>query len=184
MSEGELVLYRTQDGSSEILLRATEGTVWLTQAEIADLFDTTKQNVRLHLKNLFREGEIVEQSVVKDHLTTAADGKAYRTKQQRAGELNLAPEELAFYDAVAAKLATVYDQKFLASLIHDVVLAVKRNLKGDWTEPHRDAVQAEVRSAFRRVLRTQEVRREDFEYLVEKIMEQAQALYARWPLAA
>ncbi len=105
-------------------------------------------------------------------------------EQQRAGQLNLAPEELAFYDAVAAKLATVYDEKFLASLIHDVVVAVKRNLKVDWTEPHRDAVQAEVRSAVRRVLRSRDVRREDFDYLVEKIMEQAAALYRYWPQAA
>jgi type I restriction enzyme R subunit len=105
-------------------------------------------------------------------------------EQQRASELNLEPEELAFYDAVAANLATVYDQKFLASLIHDVVLAVKRNLKVDWTEPHRDAVQAEVRAAVRRVLRTRDVRREDFSFLVERIMEQATALYARWPAAA
>jgi len=105
-------------------------------------------------------------------------------EQKRASELNLAPEELAFYDAVAANLATVYDQQFLASLIHDVVLAVKRNLKVDWTEPHRDAVQAEVRAAVRRVLRAREVRREDFDFLVERIMEQATALYARWPAAA
>ncbi len=74
-------------------------------------------------------------------------------EQKRASDLNLAPEELAFYDAVAANLATVYDEQFLAGLIHEVVLAVKRNLKVDWTEPHRDAVQAEVRAAVRRVLR-------------------------------
>lgn len=105
-------------------------------------------------------------------------------EQQRASELNLAPEELAFYDAVAENLAKVYDQQFLTSLIHDVVQAVKRNLKVDWTEPHRDAVRAEVRAAVRRVLRTRQVRREDFDYLIERIMEQAAALYADWPLAA
>src|SRR5439155_5729807 len=60
-------------------------------------------------------------------------------EQQRADELNLAPEELAFYDAVAENLSSIYDQTFLAGLIHDVVQAVKRNLKVDWTEPHRDA---------------------------------------------
>ena len=62
--------------------------------------------------------------------------------------------------------------------------AVKRNLKVDWTEPHRDTVKAEVRSAVRRVLRAREVRREDFDYLIERVMEQAVALYASWPLAA
>jgi type I restriction enzyme R subunit len=105
-------------------------------------------------------------------------------EQQRASELNLAPEELAFYDAVADNLAQLYDQQFLTSLIHDVVQAVKRNLKVDWTEPHRDAVRAEVRAAVRRVLRTREVRREHFDFLIERIMEQAAALYADWPLAA
>jgi type I restriction enzyme R subunit len=105
-------------------------------------------------------------------------------EQRRASELNLAPEELAFYDAVAENLSKVYDQQFLTSLIHDVVQAVKRNLKVDWTEPHRDAVKAEVRAAVRRVLRMREVRREDFDYLIERIMEQAAALYADWPVAA
>ncbi|HMC60289.1 MAG TPA: type I restriction enzyme endonuclease domain-containing protein [Candidatus Solibacter sp.] len=75
-------------------------------------------------------------------------------------------------------------RQFLTSLIHDVVQAVKRNLKVDWTEPHRDAVRAEVRAAVRRVLRMREVRREHFDFLIERIMEQAAALYADWPLAA
>jgi type I restriction enzyme, R subunit len=105
-------------------------------------------------------------------------------EQQRASELKLAPEELAFYDAVAENLAKIYDQQFLTSLIHDVVQAVKRNLKVDWSEPHRDAVRAEVRAAVRRVLRTREVRREHFDFVIERIMEQAAALYADWPLAA
>ena len=105
-------------------------------------------------------------------------------EQQRATELNLAPEELAFYDAVADNLAKVYDQPFLTSLIHDVVQAVKRNLKVDWTEPHRDAVKAEVRAAVKRVLRTRQVQPEHFDFLIDRIMEQAAALYADWPLAA
>src|SRR5260370_27976831 len=93
-------------------------------------------------------------------------------------------QRAAVYDAVAGNLAEIYDQKFLTSLIHDVVQTVKRNLKVDWTEPHRDAVSAEVRAAVRRVLRTREVRREHFDFLIERITEQAAALYADWPLAA
>lgn len=54
-------------------------TVWATQAQMADLFGVTKQNISLHLKNLFETNELEESSVVKDSLTTAADGKAYRT---------------------------------------------------------------------------------------------------------
>ncbi|MCU1235836.1 MAG: putative DNA-binding protein [Candidatus Solibacter sp.] len=83
MSDGELILYRSPDGESEIQLRAKDGTVWLTQAEIAELFRTTKQNISLHLRNVFSEGEILETSVVKEDLTTAADGKGYRTKLYR-----------------------------------------------------------------------------------------------------
>lgn len=76
---GELILYRTEDGRDTIRLRVVDGTVWLTQAEIAALFDTTKQNVSLHLRNIFSDGELPRDSVVKESLTTAADGKAYTT---------------------------------------------------------------------------------------------------------
>jgi hypothetical protein len=77
--KGELILYRTEDGRSAIQLRAVDGTVWLTQAEIAALFDTTKQNVSLHLRNVFADGDLAREAVVKESLTTAADGKAYAT---------------------------------------------------------------------------------------------------------
>lgn len=75
----DLILYTTEDGRSQIKLRAQEQTVWLTQLEMAELFDATKQNISLHLKNVFEDGELSENSVVKESLTTAADGKRYRT---------------------------------------------------------------------------------------------------------
>ena len=75
-----LILYTTDDGKSRIQLRAEEDTVWLTQLDMAELFNATKQNISLHLKNLFKDGELSEHSVVKESLTTAADGKDYRTK--------------------------------------------------------------------------------------------------------
>lgn len=74
-----LILYTTEDGRSQIKLRPQEQTVWLTQLEMAELFETTKQNISLHLKNLFEHRELDESSVVKDSLTTAADGKRYQT---------------------------------------------------------------------------------------------------------
>lgn len=80
MSTGEIILYQTEDGLTQVGLRAINGTVWLTQTEIAQLFDTTKQNVSLHLQNIFDDGELVENSVVKESLTTAVDGKRYNTK--------------------------------------------------------------------------------------------------------
>jgi len=75
----ELILYTTEDGRSQIQLRADENTVWLTQLEMAELFDATKQNISLHLKNIFEDGELDSDSVVKESLTTAADGKRYKT---------------------------------------------------------------------------------------------------------
>jgi hypothetical protein len=54
-------------------------TVWLTQAHMAELFQTTKQNLGQHLKNIFEEGELAQESVVKNFFTTAADGKNYST---------------------------------------------------------------------------------------------------------
>jgi hypothetical protein len=80
MSEGELILYSTEDGAATVGLRVVNGTVWLTQLEIAALFDTSKQNVSLHIKNILADGELQESSVVKESLITAADGKAYPTQ--------------------------------------------------------------------------------------------------------
>jgi hypothetical protein len=82
MSEGkgELILYRTEDGRAAIHLRAADGTVWLTQLEMAQLFDTTKQNISLHIRKIAAEDGIHEEAAVKLDLTTAADGKQYRTQ--------------------------------------------------------------------------------------------------------
>ncbi len=76
----DIILYTTEEGQSQIKLRADQQTVWLTQLEMAELFDATKQNISLHLKNIFEDGELGEDSVVKESLTTAADGKSYFTK--------------------------------------------------------------------------------------------------------
>ena len=75
-----LILYTTEDGKSQIKLRSDLDTVWLTQLEMAELFDATKQNVSLHLKNIFDDLELIQDAVVKESLTTAADGKKYQTQ--------------------------------------------------------------------------------------------------------
>lgn len=74
----DLILYTTEDGKSRIQLRADLGTVWLTQLEMAELFQTTKQNIAKHLKAIFTEQELGQDSVVNQRLTTAADGKNYQ----------------------------------------------------------------------------------------------------------
>ena len=109
--------------------------------------------------------------------------KEMDSDDQRAAALNLEPEELAFYDAVAANAESVYGQPFLRDLIHEVVQTIKRNLKVDWTEPHREDVKAAVRAAVKRVLRAKGVQPDDFEQFVAHIMSQAEALFADWPAA-
>jgi hypothetical protein len=75
----QFLVYHAEDGRVRIEVRLENDTVWLTQQHIAELFQTTKQNVGQHLKNIFEEGELAELSVVKNFFTTAADGKQYRT---------------------------------------------------------------------------------------------------------
>ncbi len=78
-SNNEIILYQPE-ASVNIEVRLEDETVWLTQAQMVDLFQTSKQNISLHTNNIFREGELDENSVVKENLTTASDGKRYRTK--------------------------------------------------------------------------------------------------------
>jgi hypothetical protein len=75
-----LILYTTEDGKSQIKLRAKDQTVWLSQREMAELFDVSTDNVGLHLKNIFADGELDADSVTEESSVTAADGKNYRTK--------------------------------------------------------------------------------------------------------
>ena len=77
---GQFLVYSAEDGRIRIEVRLENETVWLTQQHMAELFRTTKQNISLHLQNIFKEKEMTEDSVVKESLTTAADGKSYQTK--------------------------------------------------------------------------------------------------------
>lgn len=81
MSEdnNEIIIYQPNE-TLRLDVRVEDDTVWLTQAQMVELFQTTKQNISLHTNNIFKEGELDEYSVVKEYLTTASDGKNYRTK--------------------------------------------------------------------------------------------------------
>ena len=74
MSDGEIILYSTEDGAAEIQLRAVDGTVWLSQIEMAELFQTSKQNDSLHVRNILAEGELEPASTVKEYLTVQTEG--------------------------------------------------------------------------------------------------------------
>ncbi len=78
--EPQVLLYQTDDGTTRVEVRMGGETVWLNQNQMAELFLTTKQNVGQHIRNVFAEGELASESVVKDFFTTAANGKQYRTK--------------------------------------------------------------------------------------------------------
>lgn len=79
----DIILYTTEDGKSRINLRADRQTVWLTQLEMADLFYATKQNISLQLKNIFGDGELYSDSVVKDSLTTAEESSVVQVEGAR-----------------------------------------------------------------------------------------------------
>lgn len=76
----EILLYQTEDARTRVEVRFDDSSAWLTQAQMAELFQTSKANISMHLKNIFEEGELGEDSVVKYYLTTAADGKNYQVR--------------------------------------------------------------------------------------------------------
>jgi type I restriction enzyme R subunit len=138
--------------------------------------------------------ELLEESIKRYHkriIDAAAVVKAMvqirkdlDATDKRVADLDLTEEELAFYDAVRDTCATIYDEPFVRALVHDVVQAVKRNLKVDWTEPHREDVKASVKAAVRRVLRRRRVKPEDFAGLTTAVLAQAEALWKDWPRVA
>lgn len=79
----KVIIYPSKDGRPDIQLRVEDGTVWLSQLEIAELFGSTVANVNIHIRNVLKEGELAADSVIKESLITAADGKRYKTKLYR-----------------------------------------------------------------------------------------------------
>lgn len=75
MNKGEIIIYETKDGETSIDVRMEEETVWLTQAQMVDLFQTTKQNVSLHINNVYKENELEKNSTVKEYLTVQNEGR-------------------------------------------------------------------------------------------------------------
>ena len=78
MDRQEIIIYNTEDGKSSVVLIGQEGMVWLSQMQMAELFATSKQSVSYHVANVLKEKELPKKAVVKEILTTAADGKRYR----------------------------------------------------------------------------------------------------------
>ncbi|MDR3246031.1 MAG: virulence RhuM family protein [Prevotellaceae bacterium] len=77
MNERNVIIYNTDDGKASVTLLSKDGNVWMNQQQLAELFDTSVPNISMHISNVFNEKELNADSVVKDYLTTAADGKNY-----------------------------------------------------------------------------------------------------------
>ncbi|MBL4707136.1 MAG: virulence RhuM family protein [Flavobacteriales bacterium] len=78
-NQSNMIIYNTADGKTSVSLYAKDGMVWMTQNQLAELFDTSKQNISLHVNNILENKELAGISVVKEYLTTADDGKEYAT---------------------------------------------------------------------------------------------------------
>ena len=76
-----IIIYRTADGNASVALLAKDGKIWLNQQQMAELFTTSKQTISYHIINILKENELTESSVVKEYLTTAADGKSYSSRE-------------------------------------------------------------------------------------------------------
>lgn len=74
---GEFLFYQTEDGLTKIDVRLEDETVWLTQAQMVELFQSSKANISEHIKHIFTEGELNQEAVVRKFRTTALDGKSY-----------------------------------------------------------------------------------------------------------
>lgn len=77
MEENNIIIYNTEDGKAKVILYAKDGNIWMNQNQLAELFDTSKQNIGQHISNILLDNELNENSVVKNYFTTASDGKEY-----------------------------------------------------------------------------------------------------------
>jgi hypothetical protein len=77
-NQPNIIIYNTADGKAEVSLYAKDGSAWMNQNQLATLFDTSVPNISMHISNILKEGELEQNSVVKDYLTTATDGKEYQ----------------------------------------------------------------------------------------------------------
>lgn len=108
--KAEIILYQSDGANVPVQVRYMDETLWMPQKEIAELFDTTKQTISYHMGNIFKEGELAKEAVVKEILTTASDGKNYRV-----GFYNL-DAIIAVGYRVSSKRATKFRQWATATL--------------------------------------------------------------------
>ena len=79
-NNSQIIIYQSENNETKLEVLLENESVWLTQADMVVVFQTSKQNISLHIKNIFEGGELIENSVVKEYLATATDGKNYQKK--------------------------------------------------------------------------------------------------------
>ncbi len=89
MTENSPIIYRTDDGRTEVQLNARDGTVWLTQAEMAELFQTSPQNITLHIKTIYNDGELSSEATCKDYLQVRTEGTRQVERQLKHYNLDV-----------------------------------------------------------------------------------------------
>jgi hypothetical protein len=114
-STAEFLIFSYQSGGDGVEVRVEDGTIWLSQKNMGQLFETTPENVLMHLKNIFKSEELSPDSVTKDFLATAADGKNYRTKHYNLDAI------IAVGYRVNSKRATAFRQ-WATTLLRDFAL--------------------------------------------------------------
>ena len=143
-STAEFLIFTKQAGENGIEVRVQDGTIWLSQKLMAALFDCTPENITMHLKNIFAEGELNEISVTKDLLVTAADGKNYKTKHYNLDAI------IAVGYRINSKRATAFRQ-WATAVLRDYAL---RGYVIDRKRMENGAFLDEVRIIFEQHLRT------------------------------
>ena len=89
----EIIIYNTADGKATVALYARDGDVWMNQGQMAELFDTSVPNISIHISNILKEEELNQDSVIKNYLTTAADGKNREENRFSIFEINLTQDD-------------------------------------------------------------------------------------------
>jgi len=158
----------------EKLLKDQIAKIAKTNPVVARSFREMLENTLNRIHNQALDSAVIIQAMIQLRKQMDAESEA-KTK------FGLSDEEVAFYDTLVLVRGDLYDQPFLAKLVRDIVPAIRDNLKPDWTRSSREDIQASIRSAVRRMLIKNQVKREDFDLIIARVMEHAQAVYAEWP---
>ena len=92
--QSSIIIYTTADGKASVSLMTKDGNVWMNQSQLAELFDTSKQNIGQHIHKILNDNELNEKSVVKNYFTTAADGKQYEVEEADLGSQKALEEQI------------------------------------------------------------------------------------------